>query len=161
MYEAGTVLKLDFGTFFHYGIADGIGGVIHNSKKWLKVTHEPYEAFAEGKEILISEKIGSNQPWQAVNIAMRYIGLPYDLFKSNCEQFVRVCHGLENESTQIQQYLLMALGAGIAIKSDNKAIQMAGGAIALASLLTPSEKSPFKNAGICALIAVGLVALSS
>lgn len=33
MYAAGTVLKLDFGTFHHYGIADGLGSVIHNSKK--------------------------------------------------------------------------------------------------------------------------------
>ena len=40
MYPPGTTLKLDYGTFYHYGIADGLGGVIHNSKKLGKVTHE-------------------------------------------------------------------------------------------------------------------------
>ena len=40
MYAKGTTLLLDFGTFNHYGIADGCGGVIHNSKKYFMVTHE-------------------------------------------------------------------------------------------------------------------------
>ena len=158
MYNAGTTLKLDLGTYFHYGIADGIGGVIHNSKKWLKVVSESETDFAEGDEILISD-ITSDNPAMAVIRAQRYLGMPYHLIESNCEHFARVCHGLEAESTQLQQYLLAALGAGIAIKSDNTVIKAIGSAVALASLLTPTEKSPFKNAAIASLIAVGIVAL--
>jgi len=160
MYPAGTVLKLDFGMFFHYGVADGLGEVIHNSKKRLKVTKESYADFAEGKEIIISS-ITSNNPTQAAINAQRYIGMPYNLIKSNCEHFARLCHGLEVESTQIQQYLLVALGAGAAIKSNNSIVQAAGGAAALATLLTPTEESPFKNAVIAGLIAAGVVALVS
>lgn len=160
MYPAGTTLKLDFGTFFHYGIADGLGSVIHNSKKHFKVTCEPYAEFAEGKDIIVSD-ITSENPAVAVINAQRYLGMPYSLIKSNCEHFARMCHGLEIESTQIQQYLLAALGAGAALKSDNSLVQAAGGAVALASLITPTEESPFKNASIAALIAVGLVALAS
>jgi len=159
MHPAGTVLKLDFGTFFHYGVADGFGKVIHNSKKHLKVTHESYDDFSEGKEIIISD-ITSKNPAQAAINAQRYIGMPYSLIKSNCEHFVRLCHGLEIESTQIQQYFLAALGAGAALKSDNTIIKVAGSAVAIASLLTPTEESPFKNATIAALVAVGIVALS-
>lgn len=159
MYQAGTVLRLDFGIFFHYGIADGLGEVIHNSKKHLKVTQESYANFADGKRILVSD-ITSNNPSQAVIRAKRYLGMPYDLIESNCEHFARLCHNLEVESTQIQQYLLAALGAGVALKSDNSIIQAAGGAVAIASLLTPTEQSPFKNATIAALVTVGLVALA-
>jgi len=159
MYPAGTVLKLDFGTFFHYGIADGLGEVIHNSKKHFKVTKESYAHFAEGKKIIVSD-ITSKNPAQAAINAQRYIGMPYNLIKSNCEHFARLCHGLEVESTQIQQYLLAALGAGVALKSNNSVVQAAGGAVALATLLTPTEQSPFKNAAVASLIAAGVVALA-
>lgn len=159
MYPAGTVLKLNFGTFFHYGLADGAGSVIHNSKARKQVTVESYEDFSEGKEIIISD-ITSGDPSRAVLLAKRYIGMPYNLLSANCEQFVRLCHGLEVESTQVQQYLLAALGAGMALKSDNIYVKSAGGAVALASYLTPTEESPFKNAGVAALITVGLIALA-
>mgnify|MGYP005992191551 CR=1 FL=1 len=78
MYSAGTVLKLDFGTFFHYGVADGVGSVIHNSKKHRKVTKESYEDFSDGKAIIVS-KITSESPEQAAIKAERYIGMPYNL----------------------------------------------------------------------------------
>ncbi|MDA3886033.1 MAG: hypothetical protein PF638_10620 [Candidatus Delongbacteria bacterium] len=51
-------------------------------------------------------------------------------------------------------------GAGAAIKSDNTIIQYTGDAIAIASLLTPSEKSPFKNAIIAGLIGLGIAFLA-
>ncbi|EGQ7835150.1 TPA: lecithin retinol acyltransferase family protein [Vibrio cholerae] len=159
MYKAGTVLKLDFGTFFHYGIADGFGSVIHNSKKHLKVTKESNDDFAEGKKIIVS-KLTSQEPEKAVIRAERYIGMPYDLITANCEHFARLCHGLEVESTQLQQYMLLALGAGLALKSDNAYIKSVGGAVAISSLLTPAEESPFKNAGVATLLALGFVALS-
>lgn len=150
---------LDFGTYTHYGIADGNGSVIHNSKKRLMVTSEPEASFADGKSIKVSS-ITSEDPESAVVKALRYIGMPYQLINSNCEHFARLSHGLEVESTQIQQYFLAALGAGFALKSDNSTLQFAGGVVALASLLTPAEKSPFKNAAIAGIIAVGLVVLA-
>lgn len=159
MYPAGTTLKLDFGTFFHYGIADGSGNVIHNSKKQLVVTKEPEASFADGKAIQVSS-ITSDNPESAVTKAERYLGMPYNLIKNNCEHFARLSHGLEIESTQIQQYLLAALGAGAAIESDNVIVKAAGAGVALASLLTPSEKSPFKNAAIAGLVGAGLAILT-
>jgi hypothetical protein len=160
MYQPGTVLKLDFGTFHHYGIADGAGYVVHNSKKRLMVTRESYDEFADGRKILVSEITSANPSFAAI-IAQRYIGMPYNLVKSNCEHFARLCHGLEKESTQIQQYLLAALGAGMAVKSDNSVIQTVGGTVALASLLTPSEESPFQNALIASLVVAGVMLLAS
>ena len=94
-------------------------------------------------------------------MAGRYLGMPYNLFRSNCEHFVRLVHGLEAKSTQIQQYLLAALGAGAAINSDNTVIKATGSVVTIASLLTPTEISPFKTAGIAALITAGVVALAT
>lgn len=161
MYLAGTTLVLDYGTYFHYGIADGLGSVIHNSKKHFKVTQESEEDFAEGKEIHISREIASENPEMATARAKRYLGMPYNLIKSNCEHFARLSHGLEVESTQIQQYFLLALGAGMALKSDNSVVKTVGAAVAIASLLTPSEESPFKNLTVAALIGVGIALLGS
>lgn len=159
MHKAGTVLKVDFGTFYHYGLADGMGGVIHNSKKRLKVCVDSYDDFSSGKPIEVSA-ISSNEPDKAVITAKRYLGLPYNLFTTNCEHFVRMCHGLVEESTQVQQYLFAALGAGIALKSESNEVKLVGGTLAIASLLTPREQSPFKNAAVATLIATGLIVLS-
>lgn len=64
------------------------------------------------------------------------------------------------ESTQIQQYLFGTLGAGIAVSSNNDALRLAGSSIAIASLLTPAEESPFKNAVVITLVALGIYALT-
>lgn len=159
MYLAGTTLRIDCGTYNHYGIADGLGNVIHNSKKHFKVVKETIKEFAEGKEILESN-ITSNNPERAAIIASRYLDMSYNLFTSNCEHFVRLTHGLKKESMQIQQYLLCALGAGIVIKSDNKDVQMLAGGIVLSILLTPSEKNPFKNISTAIMIIIGIILLS-
>ena len=159
MYLAGTTLKIDYGLYGHYGIADGLGCVIHNSKKHAKVVKETIEEFADGREIL-SSSITSENPAQAVIIASRYLEMPYNLITENCEHFARLSHGLEKESTQMQQYFIFALGAGIATKSKNKDIKLLAGSVALASLLTPNEESPFQNIGVTLAIAAGLIILS-
>lgn len=159
MYSAGTTLKVDFGSFFHYGIADGLGQVIHNSKKRMKVTLESYEDFSGGKEITVSN-ITSINPENAVNRAMQYIGMPYNLLRSNCEHFARLCHGLENESPQIQKWMLISVGSVAVLKSKDPILQAAGGGMAIGSLLTPKETSPYKNASVGTLIGalIGLMA---
>jgi hypothetical protein len=159
-FSSGTILTLDFGSFLHYGIADGLGCVIHNSKKHKKVTRESYADFAEGKKIAVSA-ITSANPAQAVVIAKQYLGKPYDLFSSNCEHFARLCHGLKVESTQLQRHTLAALGTGIAIKSDNPVIKATGVAVALTSLLTPTEESPLKNVAIVGIFAACIAALAA
>ncbi|SEH04591.1 lecithin retinol acyltransferase family protein [Candidatus Venteria ishoeyi] len=154
-YPPGTILKIKFGIYFHYGIADGEGNVIHNSKKRMQVTCETESAFAEGRTIQVSH-ISSENPEKAVIKAKQYIGMPYKILKNNCEHFVRLAHGLESESPQIQYWIISAFAAAITIKSDNTLIQLTSGAVVAASLLTPVEQSPLRNAVIAGLAAFGI-----
>ena len=156
MHAQGTTLKLDFGTFYHFGIADGVGGVIHNSKKRMMVTHESETDFSEGKEVIVSG-IKNDNSLNAFEKAKKYIGLPYNIMNSNCEHFVRLCHGLVIESTQIQKYLLVSVMSGVAYKNNNLMIKAASSAACIAALISPREESPFKGAAIAALFAAGVV----
>lgn len=160
MHEAGSVLKIDRGIFFHYGIADGMGMVIHNSKKRMMVTHDNYEEFSGGKEIIVSEIVGVNA-FMAVENARKYIGLSYNLFQENCEHFVRTCHGLEKESTQIQKAVIVAAGLAVGVKVKNPVIKTIGIAGALGAFFTPQEKNPLKLAVLFALLAGGIALLAS
>lgn len=105
--------------------------------------------------------IKSNNPQLSIQKAKKYLGVPYGLFSENCEHFVRVICGLEKESTQVQKYLITALGTGVLLKSDNSIVQAAGGAAAVGALLTSSEKSPVKNSAVLACLAAGITFLAT
>ena len=155
MYSIGTTLRVKFGLYFHYGISDGNGNVIHNSKKNKKVILESIDRFREGKKIEKSE-INSNDLHGAFLIAKGYIGFPYKLFTKNCEHFVRLVHGLDPQSPQLQKFILMTVGAGIFALSKSSVGKFAGSAITLGALVTSKEKSPIKNATIAGLIGFGI-----
>lgn len=149
MYRLGDVLSVQYLGFKHYGIYAGDGSVVHNSKNFFKVEEISLEKFKDSKEVILSS-IKALNPELAVQTAKKFQGIPYNLFSENCEHFVRVACGLEKESTQVQKYLITALGTGVLLKSDNVVIKAAGGVAAIVALLTPSEKSPVKNAAVLA-----------
>jgi len=161
MYNLGDVLKVQYSGFRHYGIYVGDGIVIHNSKKFKKVEEISIEDFSDGKQLSISSNIKTDNPELAVQAAKKYVGVPYQLFTENCEHFVRLSCGLVKESTQIQKYLIVALIMGAFLKSDNTTIKAAGGVAAIASILTPTEKSPVKNALIFGLLTAGILYMAT
>jgi hypothetical protein len=160
MYNLGDVLFIQYTGFKHYGIYIGNGTIVHNSKKFFKIEETSVDDFKDGKEPKLSS-IKSSNPILSAQRAQKFLGIPYGLFSENCEHFVRVACGLEKESTQVQKYLISALGTGALLKSDNVIIQAAGGAAAIGALLTPSEKSPVKNAAVLACLAAGIVFLAT
>ncbi len=160
MYELGQVLKIQYTGFKHYGIYAGNNTVIHNSKKYHRVEEIDLNSFADNKPIQVSS-IKAENPVLAVQTAKKYLGVPYNLFSDNCEHFVRTACGLVKESTQVQKYLISAIGVGALLKSDNPVVQATGGAAALAALLTPTEKSPVKNVTIAACLTAGIAFLAS
>ncbi len=160
MYQSGDVLKIDCSGFSHYGIYVGDDTVIHNSKALRKVEETPLKEFSKGKTISLSSITSTNRDVTVYN-ARKYLGLQYELFSDNCEHFVRMSCGLIKESTQVQKYLISALGVGVLLKSENNVVKAAGGAAAVASLLTPEESSPVKSAVVLACLAAGVAYLAS
>ncbi|MGI1672028.1 MAG: lecithin retinol acyltransferase family protein [Neptuniibacter sp.] len=160
MYALGDVLSIQYTGFKHYGIYSGNGLVIHNSKKSKRVEEISIEEFSDSRSVQLSS-IRSDNPNIAVQTAKKYLGLPYNLFSENCEHFVRTTCGLVKESTQVQKYMITALGTGALLKSDNAIVKAAAGGAAIGALLTPSEESPVKNAAVLACLAAGIAFLSS
>jgi len=160
MYQIGQVLKIQYRGYKHYGIFAGNNIVIHNSKKFSCVEEIDIESFANNRKIELSS-IKSENPILAVQTARKYIGVPYNLFAENCEHFVRTSCGLVKESTQVQKYLISAIGVGALISSDNTVVKSVGGVAALAAMLTPSEQSPVKNVAIASCLALGVAFLAS
>lgn len=160
MPSKGDVLSVQYTGFKHYGIYVGENTIIHNSKKYKEVQEISLEEFSDGRSVKVSNIQAENKAL-AVQTAKKYVGLPYHLFSENCEHFVRTVSGLVKESVQVQKYLVLAICTGAFLKSDNSIVKTAGGAAAVATLLTPSEKSPVKNAAVLACLGAGLAFLSS
>ncbi|MGR5064962.1 lecithin retinol acyltransferase family protein [Photobacterium sp. DNB22_13_2] len=153
-FPAGTVLRIRCSTYWHYGIADGYGHVIHNSKKWRRIERETEPEFSEGRRIEVSDIIGSN-PRAAVRYATSKLGRTYNLFNRNCEQFVREAHGLPIECTQFQRLVVAAAGGYMTVSAPSTLIKMAGVGLFIGAVLTSSEKQPYQNAVKGAKLAVG------
>ncbi|WP_299018606.1 lecithin retinol acyltransferase family protein [uncultured Photobacterium sp.] len=152
-YPMGTVLKIRCSTYWHYGISDGEGGVIHNSKKRLRVQIDSLKDFTEGRDIVVSN-ITSDKPERAFHYATQHIGRPYNLFNQNCEQFVREAHGLDIECTQFQQCLVTLAGGYIVLKADTPIVKIAGMGMLLGAFFSPSERSPYGRAATGAQVVV-------
>ena len=132
IYAAGTTLFTLCGAYYHYGIADGNGGVIHARKKEGVVHDTSLKNFGNGGIVKIDSDITSDDLCAAHKRALEYIGKPYDLFSDNCEHFVRCAHGLKKESIQLQRGMIIAVSviAGIAIpQARGVAIHTAVGAL--------------------------------
>lgn len=152
-FPAGTVLKIRCSSYWHYGVADGAGGVIHNSKKRRQVQYDTLAAFAEGRAIVISD-ITSPHPAQAYAYALTQVGRSYNLFSQNCEQFVREAHGLPVECTQFQQCLIAFAGGYMALNARLPVLRMAGLGLLLGAVTAPSERRPYRRAATGARLAV-------
>lgn len=151
-FKPGDVIKINMGLYWHYGITDNNGNIIHNSKKRGMVTCESLQEFSEGKPVIKDPKLTGDNQNEAIKKASSYIGLPYNLFFENCEQFVRMVYGRTKESPQIQKYLLGATGVILLRNSDNTPIKYAAGAATITAFASNPNESPIPKALIAAAI---------
>lgn len=151
-YLPGTTVKIWCATYWHYGLIDQSGiRVIHNSKKHGKVVRELLEAFASGAEVHICDEVFSRNVMAAIQRAEKAIGLRYDLWKANCEHFVRWAHGLEPTSPQLERALATAAGLAL-LASSHPLVKAAGLGSLLGGWLAPKGSSPAATAlGVSAL----------
>lgn len=156
----GTTVKIWCATYWHFGLIDQTGfRVIHNSKKRRKVVRESLADFASGSDVHVCDEVFSRNATAAIQRAENAIGLAYDLWKANCEHFVRWAHGLEPASPQLQRALATAAGLAL-LANRNPLIKAAGIGSIAGSWLAPKGSSPAAAAlGFSALaITVALLA---
>ena len=139
-WRAGTTLSCDCGTFWHYGVADGAGGVIHNSKKCSKVVRENEQEFSDGKKVEKSETIVSKDLAAAYNRALKNVGKPYHLFSDNCEHFVRMAHGLPIKSRQVSRHIFSVAAIVIAfVKGAHPALRIGAAVFGVVGLFNKNK----------------------
>ena len=124
MYPRGTTVKINMGNYDHYGIYDGFGGVIHNSKRTSRVVYEDIDTFSGGRQVELSNIKGSCLE-KAYQKAISLIGQKYNLLISNCEHFVRECHGVRL-SKQVEKKVLMTLSLGTILVAKKPLVKFLG-----------------------------------
>ena len=158
LYAKGEIIKTHCG-YWHYGVSDGAGGVIHPSKKHdCKVVHTPLEKFSGGHKVLKSPDITSDDLTVAYKNAEARIGESYDLLNCNCEHFVREVHGLPSKTPQLQD-AICAFSGGVAMTTGNPMMRVAALGATVGGAL--NEKNPATGAAVGAAIAFGLLVLLS
>ena len=162
--DAGTTLRVwreghvVLDNYYHYGIADGNGGVIHASKIRGGVVHdESLEEFENGGVAQIDDSITSGDLCAAYEKAQSDVDKSYDLFSDNCEHFVRSAHGLKKECRQIHRRAIAGSAAVVAIKSKDPKTRTVAACVSVGSAL--SEK-PIEGALAGFLIGLAATAVS-
>lgn len=112
----GTIVSTKKGLIDHVGILTKGSSffnntVISNSGKYGMVIEEPLENFANGNSIKVVGYPGKKSPNEVLTEARSLLGDKYNLFKNNCEHFVRKVHGVNVESPQLFLYGMSIIGA--------------------------------------------------
>ena len=122
----GETIKIVCDLYTHYGIADGVGGVIHASKKYGKVIHTTWEEFSNGLPVYICDDITSGNLPVACERAKARVNEIYDLINFNCEHFVREVHGMNSESVQVKRVACTGAAVCVAAKAKDPVIKCMG-----------------------------------
>ena len=123
--KAGDHIRYRFSSFYHHGLYEGDGWVIHfagpNMEQLVNPEHvcvrrDTLEAFGNGRDIevrkyTLREKLRKHSPKKAVALARGRLGEKgYDIIYNNCEHFVNACVFGRAFSTQIDEMRTMIDG---------------------------------------------------
>jgi len=124
--QPGTIVSVAVGPLTHFGIVSdqqggGFPNIISCSRRTGQVAEEAATVFANGNNIKVHSYPGRLDPLQVIQRARSKLGTEYDLFKWNCEHFVRWAHNLKPESPQLQIAAILGISSlllfGIARKA--------------------------------------------
>ncbi|PUB88045.1 MAG: hypothetical protein DBP00_07390 [gamma proteobacterium symbiont of Ctena orbiculata] len=112
--QPGTIVSVAVGPIRHFGIVSdrvdfGSPYIISSSNRTGQVAEEKSEIFANGGKIKVHGYPSRLNPFEVLKRARNMLGTKYDIFKWNCEHFVRWAHGLKPESPQMQVAVFGAL----------------------------------------------------
>lgn len=116
--KPGDHIRFRFSNFYHHGLYEGNGYVIHFAgpgmeqlvdPKHVTVRRDTLEDFANGRNIEIRkyslrERLAKNSPSKILELANARLGEKgYDILYNNCEHFVNLCVFGRAYSTQIDE----------------------------------------------------------
>lgn len=112
--QPGTIVSVGVGPLTHFGIVSDQGGpdfphIISCSRRTGQVAEETAADFANGGTIKVHNYPSQLNPFQVIQRARSKLGTKYDLFKWNCEHFVRWVHSLKPESPQLQAAMVLGV----------------------------------------------------
>lgn len=107
IYKAGSRVGVMVAGVLHEGIPtgrfrDGEPSIISNSRRTGRAVEEPLSVFSGGRQVFRLPPLSDLSPWEVLRNAEKLLGKPWDLFRSNCEHFVRECYGLKPTSPQLR-----------------------------------------------------------
>ena len=147
-YPKGHLLCVNHKFFEHVGISDGNGKVYENAYRTKGRGKVSLDEFSQGRKIIdIGLLPGSLDPDQIIEKAEITISdkKRYNFFFNNCEHFVREICGVKIRSPQIQQAILSAIIAALALKSKDTKIKGLISGAATGGLLSKNNKSFIKK----------------
>ena len=109
LYAKGETIRVWHDYYWHFGISDGAGRVIHKSKAHGKVVYTSLFEFSRGGQVLKCPNIRSKDLLLAYKNAEKRMGESYGLISRNCEHFVNEVHGLPSKSDQVDQAVCAGL----------------------------------------------------
>lgn len=141
----------------HEGIPLPDGSVIHASKRHGKVVRTSLEEFSEGCPVQVLWDLAVSDPLVVRRRALDSLGVAYDLWRANCQHFVRYCQGLEVESPAIQRLAIGSAAAATALMTKDPRVTVVAVSVGACAALAP--KRPLVGAGVG--LALGLLAVTS
>lgn len=109
--KPGTVLRIDRGLYSHVALL----GQWMDSRRRSVLTFGPgpleeiaFEDFAAGKPVVVDGYLGVLHPSDVLDRARQLGSRAYSWVGFNCEHFVRVAHGLNPSSPQLQRAVAFA-----------------------------------------------------
>ena len=123
--KPGDHIRYKFNNFYHHGLYEGDGMVIHFAgpcmeqlvdPQYVTVRRDTLEAFGSGRYIevrkyTLKEKLRKHSPRKTIALARSRLGEKgYDIIYNNCEHFVNFCVFGRAFSTQIDEMRAMIDG---------------------------------------------------
>ena len=120
----GLVHVTHVGLVADRGDQAGLPLVYNASKRTGRVTLDRWEEFCQGEPARLLDVRGDLETKVVISRAHSRLGEEWSLVWSNCEHYVRWCHGLEPESPQLQG----AVGATLVLATLAVVVTAAAGA---------------------------------
>jgi hypothetical protein len=148
--NAGNILMVNYGIYYHVGVADGLGFVYENSQDKGGIGKVSLDEFSEGREVKNAGMLGNLSANEIILNAENLIkdNKSYKLFSNNCEHFIREVCNVDVKSPQIRAKFVSASFLTLAFYARNPIVKVVSASVGIATLATKDEEDLARNVAI-------------